>query len=156
MVHLLDAISTNVTSFFREPDHFTFLQDVISKWLAKGQRRFRIWSAASSTGEEPYTLAMTLCETIRDPGVDARILATDISTKVLQVCAAGTYSQAKLKGVSGELLQKYFDRHSDDEGIQYTVKPRLAAMMTFARMNLSHAAVIPWRGTVRCRPSVAT
>jgi chemotaxis protein methyltransferase CheR len=137
MVNLLDAISTNVTSFYREPDHFTFLTDIVTKWQAKGQRRFRIWSAASSTGEEPYTVAMTLCEAIREPGVDARILATDISTKVLQACKTGTYSQAKMVGVPTDLRQKYFDRSSGSEGEQYTVKPRLASMLTFARMNLS-------------------
>jgi chemotaxis protein methyltransferase CheR len=145
MVHLVDAISTNVTSFFREPDHFTFLSAAVKEWLGTGQRRFRIWSAAASTGEEPYTLAMTLCETIQEPGVDVKILGTDISTKVLQTCKAGVYSIAKLKGVPAELRQKYFERcHEGDEEC-YAVKGRLAGMVTFSRLNLS-TPPFPMRG----------
>ncbi len=153
MVHLLDAISTNVTSFFREAEHFTFLSEVVTRWLAKGQRRFRIWSAASSTGEEPYTLAMTLLETIKEPGVDVRILATDLSTRVLRTGVAGTYDESKVKTVSPELRQKYFDCHSEGEAVRYTVKPRLARLVTFSRLNLS-TPPFPMRGpfdVVFCR-----
>ncbi len=115
-VQLLDAISTNVTSFFREPEHFQFLSETVGKWIAKGQRRVRVWSAASSTGEEPYTIAMTLLETIKEPGIDAKILATDISTRVLRECVAGVYPAAKMKGVPGDLLKRYFEmRRRDDE-----------------------------------------
>ena len=62
VVHLLDAISTNVTSFFRESAHFDFFRDAMDGWLKRGQKRFRFWCAASSTGEEPYTIALVLRE----------------------------------------------------------------------------------------------
>jgi chemotaxis protein methyltransferase CheR len=153
MVQLLDAISTNVTSFFREPDHFTFLSEVVKGWLTQGQRRFRIWSAAASTGEEPYTLAMTLCEALQEPGVDARILGTDISTRVLQACAAGVYGATKLRGVPADLRQKYFDRCDDGGQECFAVKPRLAGMVSFSRLNLS-TPPFPMRGpfdVVFCR-----
>src|SRR5688572_1697358 len=88
---LLDAISTNVTSFYREAEHFDFIGNTYASWLEQGQRRFRFWCAAASSGEEPYTLAMTLLE--RSPRqVDLRILATDISTAVLGQAVAGVYS----------------------------------------------------------------
>src|SRR5690349_11738643 len=83
VVQLLDAVSTNVTNFFREPEHFDFVQTAMQRWIGAGQRRFRFWSAASSTGEEPYTLAMTLLETTGTQTLDLKILATDISTRVL-------------------------------------------------------------------------
>ncbi len=153
MVHLLDAISTNVTSFFREPEHFTFLGDVVKGWVARGQRRFRFWSAACSTGEEPYTLAMTLCEAIPEAGLDVKILGSDISTQVLRTCVDGVYGRAKLKGVSPELRQKYFDKRRDGEDVSYAVKPRLAGLVTFGRLNLS-TPPYPMRGpfdVVFCR-----
>lgn len=136
-VELLDAISTNVTSFYREPNHFTFLAEQVGKWLAKGQKRLRIWCAASSTGEEPYTIAMTLLETARDPGTDMKILATDISTRVLRDCEAATYSAAKVKTVSPELRERYFDACGDHHERSYTVKRRVKDIISFARLNLA-------------------
>jgi chemotaxis protein methyltransferase CheR len=65
LAFLLDVISTNVTSFFREMDHFDFISSVIKSWYAKGQRRFRLWSAGCSTGEEPFSLAITIFEALR-------------------------------------------------------------------------------------------
>ncbi len=137
MVQLLDAISTNVTSFFRESDHFTFLSDAVRGWIGKGQRRLRIWSAASSTGEEPYTIAMTLREAIDQPGIDTKILATDLSTRVLKICHEGAYDESKVKTVSRDLLHKYFDRRSDPDKTRYVVNQRLRSLVTFARLNLS-------------------
>ena len=76
LVHFLDAISTNFTSFFREADHFETLKELVRPKMAAGQRRFRFWSAACSSGEEPYTMAMALAELLERPGVDWRILAS--------------------------------------------------------------------------------
>lgn len=144
-VQLLDAISTNVTSFFREPDHFAFLSQTVAQWIAKGQRRLRIWCAASSTGEEPYTIAMTLLETAREPGMDMKILATDISTRVLRECAEAAYPAAKVHTVPPDLRQRYFDIRSGEEGTAYVVKPSLRNMVTFARLNLAKPPY-PMRG----------
>ena len=137
LVHLIDAISTNVTSFFRENDHFTFLADILSKWYAEGQRRFRIWSAASSTGEEPYSLAITLLENLDPRSVDMRILATDISTRVLELCRLGRYGKERMKTVPAALRSQYFDRISDNGQTLYSAKKALRNLVLFRRLNLS-------------------
>ena len=89
IILLLNEISTNVTSFFREPKHFKFISQVIRRWHNEGQKRFRFWCAACSTGEEPYSLAMTVAEALDINSLDIKILATDISTKVLEKCQEG-------------------------------------------------------------------
>lgn len=136
LVELLNVISTNVTRFYREKDHFDFLSDKISEWEASGQRRFRIWCAASSTGEEPYTLALTLKESLNDPG-DSKILATDISTRVLGIASRGEYGPDRVEGISRGLLFKYFKRVRTGGGNVFKVSPSLREMITFGRINLS-------------------
>ena len=136
-VHLIDAISTNVTSFYREPDHFEFLSEIMTEWIAKGQSRFRLWSAASSTGEEPYTIAITLLEAAKNASVDMKLLATDISTKVLETCLKGTYSEDKVKPVSNALRERYFNKARSNNGKEYVVKDSLRKFITFRRLNLS-------------------
>jgi chemotaxis protein methyltransferase CheR len=137
IVHLLDAISTNVTQFFREPEHFQFVQTVMSRWLAEGQRRFRVWSAASSTGEEPYTLAMTLLETAAGAPIDLRILATDLSTRVLDTARQGVYARDKLAPVSPALRQRYFSPVTTPEGPALQARDLLRNLIVFKRLNLS-------------------
>lgn len=137
VVHLLDAISTNVTSFFREENHFEFLEDVILHWLAKGQNRFRLWSAACSTGEEPFTLAMTLMECFNGHKIDLKILATDISTRALDKCREATYDKEKLKKIPPLLRDRYFDAHKNEEGITYGLKAAIKNTVVFKRLNLS-------------------
>ncbi len=150
IVSLIDAISTNVTSFFRESSHFDFLADVFSKWLAQGQQRFRFWSAASSSGEEPYTIAMTLLESLKGNPADVRILATDISTTVLDQCRKGTYRADKLDSVPKALRAKYFSRNKSDE---YVAADSLKNILLFRRVNLA-TPPFPMRGpldVVFCR-----
>ncbi len=137
IVQLLDVISTNVTSFFREDAHFRFIEEKVQEWLDQGQTRFRFWSAASSTGEEPYSLAIILSELFNRTNVDAKILATDISTRVLQKCREGRYSEDKVKPVSKVLRDRYFTHDRGDDGPVYTVKPVLQQMVVFQRLNLS-------------------
>lgn len=148
---LLDAISTNVTSFYREPDHFHFIESTVIPALAAARtspetRKVRIWCAGCSTGEEPYTLAITLRETL--PGVDgwdARILATDISTRVLQVARNGVYSQDKLKTMPSPVASRWFvptEVHGD--GGYFRVQPAIRKMVTFAHLNLH--AEYPFKG----------
>jgi chemotaxis protein methyltransferase CheR len=134
----LDAICTNVTHFFREPHHFEFIAREMVRWLEQGQRRFRFWSAACSTGEEPFSLAMTLLETARGyDGVDIRILASDISTKVLDVCLDGCYDPRRMQTVPAELRDRWFDRVKVSGSVAYRVKPELREIVLFRRMNLS-------------------
>ncbi len=137
IVHLLDVISTNVTSFFRENAHFDFFADTVSQWYENGQRKFRFWSAASSTGEEPYTLAMTLLSRIGTGGADLKILATDISTRALSRCKEGTYSRQKLSGVPDPLVSRFFKINREGKEEVFEVKPELRNLVAFSRLNLS-------------------
>ena len=141
IIHLLDAISTNVTNFFRESHHFDFLTDIVTEWNKNGQRRFRFWSAGCSTGEEPYTLAISLLESGIGRITDTKILATDISMQVLKHCIKGEYGSKKMKDVSPVHTERYFDKKGVNESAQYTAKPELKSMITFKRLNLS---VVPF------------
>ncbi len=145
IVYLLDAISTNVTSFFREIDHFEFLDEIIRRWLAEGQRRLRVWSAACSTGEEPYSLAMTLLESINGQNVDLRILATDISTRALEKCHAAEYDKAKIDGVPYLLRERYFESVRVEDKVSYSARRKLKDLIVFKRLNLS-TPPFPMRG----------
>lgn len=152
IVHLIDAISTNVTSFYREPEHFTFLSEAITKWAESGQRRFRLWCAAASTGEEPYTITITLQECLGS-GVDVKLLATDISTRVLEKCHIGKYEERKVQTVPGHLRERYFTRTKEDGEVFYTAKNSIRNLISFKRLNLS-TPPFPMRGpldVVFCR-----
>jgi len=153
IIRLLDVISTNVTSFFREPIHFEVLSKAVTAWRNQGQSRFRLWSAASSTGEEPYSLAMTLLETLNNHHVDIKILATDISTKVLSHSREGTYREDRMGSVPIPMRNRYFFKHRDGTASKFTVKSELKKMITFKRLNLS-VTPFPMRGpldAVLCR-----
>lgn len=133
MVEFLDAISTNVTSFYREADHFDTLIRAFLGWHAKGQRRFRLWSAACSSGEEPYTLSIALEEALQGREADWRVLATDLSTRVLKLAQAGLYEEDKVRAVPPGIRPKYFIR----QGSMMQVRPELRRRILFRRMNLS-------------------
>lgn len=145
IIHMIDAISTNVTSFYREASQFDFLTDLITNRPDRGRGKLRIWSAASSTGEEPYTLAITLLEALNDQAPDARILATDISTKVLTLAQRGCYEEKKIEAVPRALQMAYFDKHKEDGHNYYTVKDELKRLVKFTRLNLSNHP-FPMRG----------
>ena len=133
-IEMLNAISTNVTQFFREPTHFDRLAGWLARWHAAGQTRFRIWCAAASTGEEPYCLAMMVREHL-PPTADVRILATDLSTRALAEACAGVYAEEDVAPIPRELLARYFSRGPDK---CYTVMPTLTSLIKFARLNLAH------------------
>lgn len=137
IVELLNAISTNVTHFFREEHHFTQLAEMLGMWRDGGQHEFRIWCAASSTGEEPYSIAMTAKEALGD-ACSVKMLATDISTKVLMYAKRGEYEFRKMEKVSSGRMNRWFRRV--DRGVEpvYQVDDSLRRMITFARLNLAH------------------
>lgn len=138
IIQLLDVISTNTTQFFREAIHFEFFGEQLRKWHHSGQKRFRVWCAASSSGEEPYTLAMTMQEVLgHDPQVDMKILATDISTKILKIAMGGQYEAEKMKGVPKSLLTKYFSKVNVGGAVKYEASPIIRRMISFKRLNLS-------------------
>jgi chemotaxis protein methyltransferase CheR len=134
--HMLDLISTNKTDFFREPKHFDFLREQILPELVR-EKRMRIWSSACSTGEEPYTIAMTLYEGVSDPAQwNFKILASDLSTRVLAKAAAGTYDAERVRDVPPELVRRHFLRGRGQSKGLLKVKPHLSTMIQFRRLNL--------------------
>jgi chemotaxis protein methyltransferase CheR len=150
LVHLLDVVSTNVTQFYREPRHFDVLADTLAAWKAAGRKRYRIWCAASSSGEEPYTIAITAREAL-GPQADVKILATDISTRVLETARRGRYENHKLAAVPRNLLTKYFVRCG--EGGSHEVREELRQLIQFKRLNLAEPP-FPMRGPldiIMCR-----
>lgn len=138
LVHFLDAISTNFTSFFREADHFDLLADKVAEWVSTGQSRLRIWSAASSTGEEPYSIVITALEAIGKQRVDFKLLATDISTQVLMKARAGRYADERVRSIHRQWIARYFRRvDPGPDGAGYEVRPEFRSYVVFKRLNLS-------------------
>lgn len=154
LVQLIDSISTNVTSFYREATHFDLLGELLSRWKAAGQRRFRIWCAAASTGEEPYTIAITAAESLGiDSGMDWQVLATDISSRVLQRCMEGVYAPRQLAAVNSAYRHKYFEPMQQNGAKAFAVRDILRDRVIFRRLNLS-TPPFPMRGpldVVFCR-----
>ena len=148
LAELCNAITTNLTSFFREPHHFQYLREHVFAPLAanpRGTRRIRIWSAGCSTGEEPYSIAMTVLESLPDPGSwDVRILATDLDSEVLERARRGIYLPERMGNVSPERLQRFFIERQEAGGISRQIAPEVAALVTFKQLNLIHA--LPMRG----------
>lgn len=137
LVSMIDSLSTNLTSFFREEKHFHKLSEVLPELLGTQRRpKLRVWSAGCSTGEEPYSLAMMLSEAINGHSVDLKILATDISTRTLQTAVAGVYSEDRLKDVPGPLLRKYFQIGLGHWKGHYRAKKNLKDIIEFKRFNL--------------------
>jgi chemotaxis protein methyltransferase CheR len=139
IVSFLDAISTNFTTFFREPVHFERLKVFIEHRLKQGKKRLRVWCAASSSGEEPYTLAMTIAETVDQCALDWRILATDISTKILAKAEQGIYDTAALKDVPHALQVKHFNPIDSRRNAnrRWQVTDELRRKVVFKRLNLA-------------------
>ncbi|OPZ60214.1 MAG: Chemotaxis protein methyltransferase [Deltaproteobacteria bacterium ADurb.Bin510] len=135
IVSLLDVVSTNKTDFFREPRHFEFLSRQALPQLAAEARPLNVWSAACSSGEEVYTLAMVLSEYAeRQADFDYRILGTDISTRVLEIARTGVYDTARVEPIPHELKLKYLMRSKRGDG-RYRVVPELRARTGFRRLN---------------------
>jgi chemotaxis protein methyltransferase CheR len=135
LVGLLDAISTNVTHFFREHKHFDFIADNLAPNV--GSDGLKFWSAGCSSGEEPYSLAITLLERFPVPMRQRySILATDISTKVLQRAVTGLYPMKSVQNLEKQLVRKYFLRGKNDYEGMVKVKKEVAKMVTFQRLNL--------------------
>jgi chemotaxis protein methyltransferase CheR len=153
VIGLLDAVSTNVTSFFREPHHFEFIAEEVARWYEQGQRRFRFWSAACSSGEEPLSLAMVLKETLPYPDVDMKILATDISTTTLSACGEAAYPERKVMPIPADLRDRWFTSRGKDAERVWTAKQPIKDLIVYRRMNLS-TPPFPMRGpldAVFCR-----
>jgi chemotaxis protein methyltransferase CheR len=132
---LLDAIATNHTSFFREPQHFAFLRDTVAPTLVDKARAGGVdaWCAAASSGEEPVTIAITLLEA----GIERfRLLSSDLSTKALAVARQGTYKIDRVQGVPPALLRKYFQRGMGEQAGLARVVPEIRRLIEYRALNL--------------------
>ncbi|MDR6101244.1 chemotaxis protein methyltransferase CheR [Agrobacterium larrymoorei] len=138
VIYLIDVVTTNKTDFFREPNHFDFLEKTALPMLAKqGIRQPRAWSSACSTGAEPYTMAMIMAEAV-EKGVisDFSILATDLSTDVLKKAHSGIYNRDLLEPVPNAMQRKYVMQARDKYRSDVRISPKLRSKVGFARMNL--------------------
>jgi chemotaxis protein methyltransferase CheR len=142
LVRMINAITTNKTDFFREEHHFAFLRTEVLPRLASGAaagapRRLRIWSAGCSSGEEPYSVALTVLEGLpRVWGWDVRILASDIDTDMLVQGHAGLYPAERVVSVPAGLRKRYFVRGRGDREGLVRVRPDVRELVTFRRINL--------------------
>jgi chemotaxis protein methyltransferase CheR len=130
----VNALTTNLTSFFREKHHFTRLPELL-KAAAPVPRRLRIWSAGCSTGEEPYTLAMTLTQAF-GPATSIQILATDLDTAVLETASRGVYPLKRIEDLDIEWKRLAFLRGTGDHQGEVRVRPELRQLITFQQLNL--------------------
>ena len=133
----VNSLSTNLTSFFREPHHFPILADHLKKLRSKSS--IKIWCSASSTGEEPYSIAMTVVETFGSFSTPVSIVASDLDTNVLATASKGVYPQDRLDKISPERLSRFFTKGIGTQGGSYVVKPELRRMINFQRLNLLEA-----------------
>jgi chemotaxis protein methyltransferase CheR len=127
----VNALTTNLTSFFREAHHFPILDEHV-----KGRREVSVWCSAASTGEEPYSIAITLCEAYGTLTPPAQIIATDIDTNVLTVAANGVYPLERVEKMSPERLKKYFLRGTGAQSGMVRLRPELRKLITFRQLNL--------------------
>jgi chemotaxis protein methyltransferase CheR len=136
LTQLVDLISTNKTDFFREPVHFDFLREQVLPQV-QATRSLRIWSSASSSGEEPYTIAMTLTDAIPDPSRwDIKVLASDISTRVLAKAAAGIYEEERVVQLPQDVVRRHFLRGKGEQAGKLKIRKHLSEMIAFRRINL--------------------
>jgi chemotaxis protein methyltransferase CheR len=129
-----NALTTNLTAFFREPHHF----EILGRFLAEraGRGRQRIWCSAASTGEEPYTLAITACEALGTESPPVEIICSDVDTQVLATAERGTYALDRAGPLTPERLRRFFLRGSGANEGMLRVKPFLQSLVSFRQINL--------------------
>jgi chemotaxis protein methyltransferase CheR len=142
LVAFCNALTTNLTSFFRESHHFDYLRDeflAARRDAGRRSERIRIWSSACSSGEEPYSIAMTIMETIPDwQKWDIKILATDLDSDILARAQRGCYTADRVKGFEPKRLARFFTESREGAERAYQVIPDLASLITFKQINLMH------------------
>jgi chemotaxis protein methyltransferase CheR len=139
---LINAITTNLTAFFRERHHFDYLRQELLPSLLKqnaAQKRLRIWSAGCSTGEEPYSIAMCIADMPQLADWDVKILATDLDANVVQHATDGVYDMGRVAGLDESQRKRWFYQGSGDRAGLVKVKPALKDLVTFKRLNLLHS-----------------
>lgn len=137
LVHFVNALTTNLTAFFRENHHFEYLANKVLPGIFSNSanKRVRIWSAGCSTGEEPYSLAMVLRENMPTRGGwDVKILATDLDSNVVDKASSGVYEESRLNGISPQRLKRFFSKNINSGEVK--VKPEIRELITFKQLNL--------------------
>ncbi len=146
--NFINSITTNLTAFFREEHHFRYLAQTLLPQLREekaAQRRLRVWSAGCSTGEEPYSIAMVIRETLADVDRwDVKILATDLDSNVLDRARSGIYDADRLQGLPEQRRRRWFRKGRGTNAGKVKVAAELQRMITFKRLNLLHEW--PFRG----------
>jgi len=139
LVKMLNAVSTNLTSFFREERHFQFMKEKVFPLYEKNKSEsLRFWSAGCSSGEEPYSLAIWIRDNLSENGsTDIKIIATDISTKVLSLADRGVYTAKTVQKIPIHQLRKYFRRGVNSQKGFYQVKREIKDLVEFQRLNLT-------------------
>ena len=129
-----NSLTTNLTSFFREPHHFPLLAEHLRS--IQGRHPITLWCSAASTGEEPYTMAMTVIDTLGRNAAKVSILATDLDTKVLETAKEGVYPEERISKLDPELVKRFFLRGTGAQAGYVRVRPELRDMITFRQVNL--------------------
>jgi len=153
-IELTNAITTNLTAFFRENHHFEFLADtVIPQAVQQNKdRTFKIWSAGCSTGEEPYSLAMTLRESRHlTPQWKIDFSATDLDSNVVKQAQNGIYAESRVEGMSRSRLQQWFLKGKGSRQGMVKVKPELTRMIEFGQLNLMDNWKVEPKDVIFCR-----
>lgn len=149
--YFINALTTNLTSFYREAHHF----DILKKQLQAlpSSKRVELWCSASSTGEEAYTMAITAMEAYQSMTPPVRILASDIDTKVLAQAKKGVYQSDQLDKVPADILKKYFIKPSNEDVGTIAVRPEVQALVSFRQLNLvdAHWGIRPGFDAIFCR-----
>lgn len=145
----VNALTTNLTAFFREPHHFELLRARAQQHRAREGRPMRVWCSACSTGEEAWSIAMTL----REAGCPGEVLASDIDTDALDTASRGVYSQERIGGLAGERLRAHWLRGVGANAGWVSVRPELRAMVKFMQLNLQapHWPALDLFDAVFCR-----
>ncbi len=150
--HLINAITTNLTAFFRENHHFEYLANtLVPEFLANGGREFRIWSAGCSTGEEPYSLAITLLEAGLPARARVTIKATDLDSNVLATARAGVYDLTRVEGISPARRKRWFLKGTGVNSGKVRVKDELKKPIEFGQLNLMSDWSVPPQDVIFCR-----
>jgi chemotaxis protein methyltransferase CheR len=128
----INSLTTNLTSFFREAHHFP----VLAEHAKRSKQPVTVWCAAASTGEEPYSIAITLVEALGERASTARVIATDIDTAVLAKASAGVFTLEQVNRLPAERLRRFFNKGTGANAGKVRVRPEIAAMVKFERLNL--------------------
>lgn len=136
--HFVNALTTNHTAFFREPHHFDILAE-FARPYAEQNKPLKVWCAAASSGEEPWTIAMVLAETYRNWSPPVQIIATDIDSQILQQAEVGSYALARLSGISDSRKKRFFQKGKGQNIGKARVVPELRKLVTYQQLNLLDA-----------------